>query len=114
MPDGQAEALAKDALQVAQRALAQLQEERDSPDSNFMLDITPTHAAASLVSCLALLLFTRAVAGPRSTRHLEPAADYWELIRRCLDPLLLTPPSMVAMASNSTLPPLRFFPVMLA
>ncbi|UIO98906.1 hypothetical protein Hbl1158_10205 [Halobaculum sp. CBA1158] len=43
---------------------------------------------ASLVSLTALLLFVRALQGPRTRRWLGPAADWWETLRRAVLPLL--------------------------
>jgi len=50
------------------------------------LEIVPV--VASLVSLVALLLFVRALRGPRTRRLLGPAADWWETLRRWLLPLL--------------------------
>lgn len=47
-----------------------------------------TLLAAPLVSLVALLLFARAVRGPRTQALLGPAADWWELLRRTLLPTL--------------------------
>lgn len=57
-----------------------------------MLDsITATDPApivASLVSLVAVVLFARALQGPRTRRLLGPAADWWETLRRVGLPLL--------------------------
>ena len=53
-----------------------------------MFDITPIQLAASFVSLAALLLFARALRGPRTQQWLGPAADWWELLRRRGLPLL--------------------------
>lgn len=53
-----------------------------------MFDTTPTQIAASLISCTTLLLFARALRGPRTRRLIGPAADFWEYARRGLLPLL--------------------------
>jgi hypothetical protein len=44
--------------------------------------------AAALVSTAALLAFMWALRQPRNRRYVGPAADYWELVRRILLPLL--------------------------
>ena len=60
----------------------------ENPDQPIMFDITPIQLAASFVSLAALLLFARALRGPRTQQWLGPAADWWELLRRRGLPLL--------------------------
>lgn len=51
-------------------------------------DISAVEIAAPLVSLLALVLFVRALRGPRTRRWLGPPADFWELLRRWALPLV--------------------------
>ena len=51
-------------------------------------DTTTVQLAASLVSLAALLAFVRTLQGPRTREWLGPAADFWELVRRLLLPVL--------------------------
>lgn len=55
-----------------------------------MLETLQSHAlvVASLVSLVALVLFVRALQGPRARRLLGPAADWRESLRRGLLPLV--------------------------